>query len=142
MKTEKVIISFIAVIVGIIAAGIAFYFYQSTKTITPPKTTITPVAKTPTPTVDSSFFLTLDVPKDEDVVEKKTITVSGKTIPEATVIISTQVSEEVVTPSRTGNFTTTTTIENGTNLIEVIAIAPDGRDKKEIRTITYSTESF
>lgn len=142
MKAEKVIISFVAVIIGIIAAGVAFYFYQSTKTITPPKITKTPVALSPSPAPDNSFFLAIDTPKDEDVVEKKTVTISGKTIPDAFVIISTPLGEEIITPSKSGTFSTTTTIEDGSSIIEIIAIAPDGKEQKQIRTITFSTENF
>lgn len=142
MKAEKVIISFIAVVVGILAAGVAFYLYQSTKTVDVPKTPQSPITKSPAPTSENSFFLTIDSPKDEDVIERKTITISGKTTEDATVIVSSQLNDIVITPSRTGAFTTTTAIEDGASKIEILAIAPNGEEKKEIRTITFSTENF
>ncbi len=141
MKTERIIISFIAVVVGIIAAGIVFYIYQSTKTVPPHKTkTIAPISPTPTSTAEN--ILTIDLPNDEDVVDKKTITVSGKTLSNATLLISTQSSDNVVSPSATGTFSATVTIDDGINQITITAIAPDGQEQKITRTVTYSTESF
>jgi len=33
MKIEKLLLSFFAILVGLVVAGIGFYFYQSTKVI-------------------------------------------------------------------------------------------------------------
>lgn len=147
MKTERVILSFIAVVIGIFAAGIGFYFYQtSKKNAQPDKTkTIITVQSTPTPTqktTDSSVFLTIDSPLDQSVVEKKVIQISGKTIANATIIISTDTEDQVITPATNGSFSTTVTIGNGSNLLEIRAIAPTGQEKKLTRVITYSTENF
>lgn len=141
MSTEKVIISFIAVIIGILAASAAFYVYQTTKVIPPAKTKTISIAS-PTPTPSTSVFLSVDTPKDEDVVDKKTITFTGKTLPNAVIVISTEASDEVITPASNGNFSTTVNITNGTNRIELTAIAPNGEEVKITRTITYSTENF
>jgi hypothetical protein len=58
------------------------------------------------------------------------------------VIVTSENDEQVVTPAANGNFSLTTTISNGVNMIEIIAILPDGRERKVIRTVTYTTESF
>lgn len=144
MKAEKVILSFIAIVVGLIAAGIAFYLYQMTKTI--------PVEKKPTIAVKSHItpskapsnenFLTVENPKDESVHTNKTITISGKTTPKSTVIISTNSNDQVVTTASNGDFTLTDTINDGTSLIRITSVFPDGEEKTLTRTVTYSTESF
>lgn len=141
MKTEKIIISFIAILIGILFASVAFYFYQSTKTIPQSETKI---AGTPTPTSKSgpAVFLAIDSPKNEEVVNKKTINIVGKTIPEAIVVISTENTDEVIKPVSNGNFSTTAVIDNGVNKIEITAIAPNGEETKIIRTVTFSTENF
>lgn len=141
MKAEKVILSFIAVLIGLLVAGAAFYFYESSKTVPSlrPKTiSIT----SPSPTPKPSIFLNLDSPKDEEVVNKKVITISGKTIPEAIVSVITEGSQEIITPALNGSFSTTLTIGDGQNLIEVTAISPNGEDVKVMRTVTFSTEEF
>ncbi|MCL5432935.1 MAG: hypothetical protein M1524_02355 [Patescibacteria group bacterium] len=141
MKTEKIVLSFIAVAVGIIAAGIGFYLYQSTKTVKVTKT----VSVTPTqsaPTEKPTNYLTVDSPKDEEVVDKKTITVSGKTMPNAVVIVSTLISDIVVQPTQNGNFTTTATIQEDQNPIEITSIMPNGEETTIKRTVTYSIENF
>lgn len=145
MKTEKIVISFIALIVGIIFAGLAFYFYQSSKVI-PVSETKTVTLTSPTPKLNnessSDIFITLDSPKEEEVIDKKTVTVSGKTLPDATIIISTQLGDQVVTPAANGNFSVTATINNGENTIEVTAIDTQGFEAKITRMVTFSEESF
>lgn len=141
MKTEKVILSFIAVLIGLLVAGIAFYFYQSSKTISTSQ--IKSISMTsPSPTPKPSIFLTLDTPIDEQVFDQKTIIVSGKTNPTATVEVLTTLSEQIVTPTSTGAFSTTVTIEDGENMVDIIAIAPNGDEVKLSKTVTFSTESF
>lgn len=141
MKTEKFIISFVAILVGIVVAAGAFFIYQQTKTVPLSETkviSINPVTVTPAP----SIFLAVDRPGDEEVTDKKTITVSGKTAADAVVLISTNTSDQIINPAQNGNFSVTQSIEDGVNIIVVTAIAPNGQEAKVIRTITYSTESF
>src|SRR5438105_3744583 len=104
MKAEKLILSVVAIIVGLIAAGIAFYLYQITKTLPPAKDqTITIKPKTtPIPTPNSENFLTVETPKNEEVFDKKTITISGKTTPKSNIIVSSVNNDQVVSPSETG----------------------------------------
>lgn len=141
MKTEKIVISFIAILIGILFASVAFYFYQSTKTV--PQSEIK-IAGTPTPTSKSksAVFLAIDSPRDEEVVSKKTINIVGKTTSEAIVVISTKNTDEVIKPASNGNFSTTAVIDNGVNKIEITAINPNGEETKIIRTVTFSTENF
>lgn len=138
---EKIILSLIALLTGLLVAGVGFYFYQSTKTIIPqsPKTiSVTP----PSPTTQSINILSLSSPTDEAVVDKKSVTISGHTEKDAIVVISTSISDEVVKPAGNGNFSTTVPIEDGENFIEITAILPNGQEQKEVRTVTFSTENF
>jgi hypothetical protein len=144
MKAEKLILSLVAIIVGLIAAGIAFYLYQMTRTLPPAKDqtiTIKPqITRTPSP--NNENFLTIENPKDEEVFDKKTITISGKTTPKSNIIVSSENNDQVVTTSETGEFTLTQSIDSGTNIIQITAIFPNGEEKKVTRTVTYSTENF
>ncbi|MCL5746706.1 MAG: hypothetical protein M1277_00265 [Patescibacteria group bacterium] len=141
MKKESIVLSFIAVLIGILVAGGLFYIYQLTKTI--PNTKIKPISITlPSATPTPSVFLSLSSPTDESVVGNRTITISGTTNPQSTVAIITQTDQQIVTPAENGNFSTTVTIENGENPIEITSIAPDGEEKTIERTVTFSTEEF
>lgn len=140
MKTEKIILSLVAVLAGLLVAGVGFYFYQSTKTISNSNNksiSITPPSPTP-----MSSFLSITSPADEEVVDKKSITVSGHTEPNATIIIVTPLGDQVVTPAKNGDFTTTAVIDDDENFIEITAVLPNGVEQKEVRSVTYSTENF
>lgn len=142
MKTERVILSFIALLIGLSVAGGAFYLYQSTKVV-PTTKNKTVTVKPPTPTPDtSSYILTIDSPKDEEVVNKKTITIAGKTARDATVIITTENDEQVILPAQNGNFSTTQTISDGGNIIQITAVFPDGNEKTIKRTVSITSENF
>ncbi len=142
MKAEKIVICFIAVAIGILVAGGAFYFYQKTKTIPDVQTKTTTIAAKPLPTSKPSVSLTVEKPKDEEVFDSKTVTISGKTNPKATIIITTDSNDQVISPAQNGNFSTTQTIEDGQNRIEITAISENGEEVTVVRTVTFSTEAF
>lgn len=143
MKAEKTILFFIAIIVGLVAAGVAFYLYQATKTIPQSKIrTITTVTPSPTPKANGSVVLALASPADEQVFDKRTITVSGKTDPEAVILISSGSNDQVITPATNGDFNATTTIDDNVSIITITAIAPNGEESKITRTVTFTSESF
>ena len=140
MKQERVILSFIMVLIGLLVAGIAFYFYQSTKIVSDRSSASQVI--TPTPTPKPTIFLSLSQPINESVVTSKTLSISGKTEPEATVIVITDSGEQVLQPSSQGDFSTTITLADDQNLITVWALAPNGETANLKRTVTYSTDNF
>ncbi len=144
MKAEKVILSFVAVFVGLVAAGVAFYLYQSTKVIPTDQTkpSATQVAVQPTKAPAPSDVFTVDSPQDEQVFDKKLVSIKGTTVKGATITVSTDDTDQVVQPADNGNYTLTQTIPNGTSIIEFNVIFPDGTEKKIDRTVTFSTEKF
>ena len=141
MKQERVILSFVAVLIGLLAAGIAFYFYQSTKTVSS-SNQITLNAPTPTPTPKPTVYIALNTPADEIIVDNKTLVINGKTNPNATIIIYTDNGQQVIQPSTQGDFSTTLILDDGENLIKLMSILPGGETTTIQRTVTYSTENF
>lgn len=141
MKKEQLILSFVATLFGLLVAGIAFYLFQTTK-IVPNTSTNTISTASPTPTLPPSISLTLNQPKDEDVVNNKVLIVSGKTQSNAVIVVITDSDEDVITPSAKGDFSTTVNLDDGQNILEVISIAPNGESVTSKRTITYSQEEF
>ncbi len=141
MKKEQVILLFIATVIGILVAGAIFYLYQSTR-IVPGNKLKTISISSPPPTPRPSIFLTVGSPIDQEVIDTRTITVSGKTSSDAVVAILTQNSHQMVTPAGNGDFSVTLTISDGQNIIEITAIAPNGEEAKVTRTVTFSSEEF
>ncbi|EKD64587.1 MAG: hypothetical protein ACD_50C00340G0003 [uncultured bacterium] len=141
MKTERVLLSVLAVVLGLLVAGIVFFLYENTRNTPQEEAKIISPAS-PTPPSKSSVFLTVDKPKDEEVVEEKVIDISGKTTADAIVIVLTNNDEQVLTPTGNGDFSTTTTLEENQNFIETTAIAPNGESVHVLRVVTYSTEEF
>lgn len=141
MKKEKAVLSFIAIFIGLVVAGIAFYVYQLTKTL-PPQKTRTEAIQTPTKTPKSAMFLSISEPNDEIVATGKVIKITGKTDGNAVVVIATKLNQEVVKPTSEGDFSTTVNIDDGVNLIKITAIASDGQQQTISRTVSYTTEDF
>lgn len=139
MKQERVILSFIMVLIGLLVAGTAFYFYQSTKISSGNPSNKSTQNPTPTP---PSKLLSLDKPQDESVVSSKSLTISGKASKEATILVITNSQQQVFKPEISGNFSADLTLEDGENIITVWAILPDGTKTQIKRVVTYSTESF
>jgi hypothetical protein len=141
MKQERVILSFVAVLIGLLAAGLGFYFYQTTKTVSTPNQIILN-APTPSPTPKTTVYISLSSPSDESIVDSKTLTINGKTNPGATIIIYTDSGQQVIQPSTQGDFSTTITLGSGQNLIKIMSVLPSGDTANTQRTVTYSTENF
>ena len=143
MKAEKVILSFVAVFVGLIAAGVAFYLYQTTKVIPDQsKPTATKVAVQATPTPSGEDIFTVDTPQDEQVTDKKLLTIKGTAVKGAIITVSTDDADQVVQPADNGAYSLTQTIPDGTSVVEISAIFPDGTQKTIDKTVTFSTANF
>ncbi len=141
MKTERVVLSVVAIFIGLLVAGVAFFIYQSTRSLNPSKIpTITIANPTPTPALD--IYLTVDSPADESVQSTKSLTITGRTTPGATLIVTSDATDQVVTPATNGNYSVTTTLSSGENVISLTAISPSGEEVQKSITITYSTENF
>jgi hypothetical protein len=142
MKKETMLLSLFALIIGLLFAGGIFYAYQFISQR--PKQIQKNITLNPSPTAVSSNSdeLMVEEPADEAVIDSKSVKVSGKTLPNSTVIVTSVNDEQVALPAENGNFSLTTTIGDGVHLIQVVSILPGGEEKKVVRTVTYSTESF
>jgi hypothetical protein len=140
MKKEKVILLFVATLFGLLVAGIVFYLFQATRTV--PNNTKTISLVSPTPTETPSISLTVDRPTDEQVANSKVLVVSGKTQSNAVVVVLTDSSQDVITPSANGDFSTSVNLDDGENILEITSIAPNGESMTIKKTITYSLEEF
>ncbi len=142
MKKETIILSLIALVIGLLVAGGFFFAYQAITS--PPERNGTEITlnATPTPVSSNSDELMVNEPEDESVVENKSVTISGKTIPGSVVVIASENGENVAEPAENGDFSVNMTISEGVNIIEVVSILPTGEERRVVRTVTYSTETF
>jgi len=141
MKTERIVLSVIAILIGLFVAGIVFYFFQmaSTKPATK-KQTNTPLPS-PTPSAQEPN-ISITSPEDEIIVDTKSVKLEGKAPVGTTVVISMENGQNVVVPDSQGNFSDTVSLEDGVNLIHITAIHPNGKSESIVRTVSYSTETF
>lgn len=145
---ERLVIVFIAVILGLLITTAGFFIYQSTKALPSlpqqPKNPSVQAEKTenPTPTPPNGLFLTIDTPADESLADKRTISIKGKTNPDNLIIISSNSQDIEAKPTNNGSFSTTLIIDAGVNKIISRAIDPQGEQVTDERTVTYSSEDF
>jgi hypothetical protein len=134
-------LSFVAIGIGLFVAAGAFFIYQSLRSL-PQNKIPTITLNNPTPTPQEAVLLSIDSPADESVQSSRNLTISGKTDPQATLILNTDSDDQVVTPTSTGNFSLTTIIDTGVNIIHLTAVTPDGQENKKTFTVSSTTEDF
>ncbi|MHB8483992.1 MAG: hypothetical protein ACYDBV_14945 [Nitrospiria bacterium] len=142
MRAEKIVLSIVGLIIGLLVAGGGFFVYKFMQNPDFPSNTHVISKLIPTPTPAASADLKIDTPVDEQVVNSRSVKISGKTLPNATVIASSETADQVGKASDSGDFSFTITVPTDTSIIKVTAILPDGTERTETQTITYSTESF
>lgn len=81
----------------------------------------------------SAILLTITEPQDETTVYVADLVVKGQTEPDAVV----SVNEAVVEVDAEGNFSTTVTLEEGPNPIEVLASDFEGNEGSVTLTVIY-----
>ena len=89
---------------------------------------------TPTPTV---LLLQITQPIDGAQVSTSAVLVTGKTIPDAVVSASVDDAVEIANVDQNGNFSVTVNLEEGPNLIEVIASDLQGNEKSSTIAVIY-----
>ena len=99
---------------------------------TPPTPELPPMFQS---NVDGSFFLEIVSPESSEViVDTDSIMVSGNTTADAVV----SVNDSFVDVDLEGSFKTTIQLEDGVNLIEVVASIADGEQFDQVVAVIYS----
>ena len=136
---ERIVIVFLAITIGLLVTTLIFFLYQQSKTI--PQKTINTVAG-PIKALSQDVYLAIETPLDEQISDRRSIQVKGKTDPGNIIIVSTNIEDEVIKPTSDGRFSVTITIDAGANIIITRAIDPSGEETVDRRVITFSTEEF
>lgn len=142
MKEDKTMGSSIAKIIGLICLGIiltaamgACSSSTPTDTLTSAPTATPSVTPTPTPRPPPiPLFLDIISPEDESVVATSEVEVIGETLP--TAIVS--VNGTLVPVEADGGFSTTVTLEEAPNVIEIVASDIGGtQEEGTVLMVTY-----
>ncbi len=97
-----------------------------------------PVMASPVPSPASE--LTIIGPENESLVNKNSITVSGKFIPKSAVTITYEDGETIVETDATGNFSSDIDLIGGYNTVVITGInLTTGAESSQTLTITYTT---
>lgn len=107
---------------------------------TPPQATPTPSQDTtpeaaPAPSPDTpptAFYLEVTQPADNSIINVGTVEVMGRTSPGAVV----SVNDEIAVADTQGTFVVTIALEEGPNIIEVIASDDEGSEARASLTVT------
>jgi hypothetical protein len=134
--------SSMAKVIGVICLAVVLTLASvacsgGTETTPTPTATATP-APTPTPTAtprptQQPLFLNVTTPEDESIVATSEVEVAGTTLP--TAIVS--VNGTLVTVEVDGAFSTTVTLEEGPNTIEVVASTVKGEELDRVLMVMY-----
>lgn len=107
-----------------------------TATQTPLPTDAVKPTVTPTPT-ETVFFLEISQPLNEAQVTAGPVVVKGSTVPNAVVSLLVNEEIEIADIDQNGNFSVTVTLEEGPNLIEVIASDQYGNEDSITLVVSY-----
>jgi len=143
---ERIVIVFIATLLGLLLTTAGYFIYQAAVTYqSKSEEKNVPISLGTSNNKQESEdpeALTVESPKNEEVLDRRTIEVKGKTFSENTVIVSTNTEDVVGKPAKDGKFSITVTIDAGVNKIITRSIAPNGEEIIDERIVTYSTEEF
>ena len=101
--------------------------------VTPAPEEITPAPEEVTPTPTPEFFLAVTQPADNSIISTDKVEVRGRTSPDAVVSINGELAEV----DEEGNFTMMVVLEEGPNIIEVIASDLEGNQESRTLVIMY-----
>jgi len=101
--------------------------------VTPPPTAEPIPTPEPTPAPKPEFFLTVTEPADDSIINADKVEVKGRTTPGAIVSVNGELAEV----DEEGNFTMMVVLEEGPNIIEVIASDLEGNQESHTLVIMY-----
>lgn len=100
------------------------------------------VAAGPVTTLPKSLRIDLDQPNDNLLTFQASVVVSGSTLPNLRVLISTESQDSVIESKKDGSFSTVINLTEGINNITAIAFDSTGENRSKERTIYYSKEKI
>lgn len=144
MKKEVFLAVAVGFVLGLLITFGIWTANRSLKNTFQPEIAETSPSPSPEPEsiVPAAFSLTIVTPEDEALVTTSEISVSGKTVPQAVVVIMSENSEQIVTTDSTGAFTADVTLEGGYNRLQVTAFDATGSSTSQTLLVTYTTSKI
>lgn len=93
---------------------------------------------TPTPVKETTGF-SLTSPENNSISNKDKIAVTGKSTPEAVIVVLYQEGEKILETDKEGNFSTEITLVAGSNEIKVSSFGKDGSESTQTLYVVYSS---
>lgn len=123
---------------GYLTANKKIIFKKSSTTEISP-TPATSDEITPTPETNSNKQLTIDSPEDNSIVSVSKINITGITVPNSIIIITTSSNSFNNKSDESGKFDIPIELESGANFIKVTSIDSEDNQTEIPLIITYST---
>lgn len=138
MKKELLLAVLIGLAVGLV---IVFGVYR-TRILLTPKNQTTNLDASPSPEASADILsnLVIHSPLDESIQESPDVTIAGTTNHNEFVVILVNDQDFVTTADDSGNFSISTTLEAGSNIIQVKSINEDGQVTTKELTVIYTTK--
>lgn len=89
-----------------------------------------------------SLFLEITSPEDDILVNDGNLIISGKTGPEAAVVISSNQSDAGLQADKYGQFSKVFPLILGANIIEITSFDPEGNSKTVTKSVYYQEEKI
>ncbi len=96
-----------------------------------------PITKPP-----ASFALKLDSPDDNQLVFSQDLVISGSSLPNLPILISSPTKDQVITTKPDGSFSNDFTLDPGLNELKITIFDKTGEPRTQQRTIYYSKEKI
>lgn len=142
MKKDVLVAVGVGFILGTVVALAATNLPQIIKSVKVPDVKQTP---SPTPEITSAAQnpqFSIDSPKDESIIETKTIDVSGQTKGDQIILVETENDQKVIESETDGNFTTKLNLTEGVNTIYFTVYDKEGLATTKSINVYYTTEKL
>ncbi len=96
-----------------------------------------PITNTP-----KSLSLEVTSPSNDSLVFKSNLLLNGETLPNLKILISSDKTDQIITSSPNGSFSSSLTLNEGLNKIYITVFSATGEEKTVIKNVYYSMEQI
>ncbi|NCN87629.1 MAG: hypothetical protein GW941_01900 [Candidatus Pacebacteria bacterium] len=133
---------FLAILIGLVVGLVIVFGFYRTKVVLTPKNDNPILTESPSPEASADIIsnLVIHSPLNESIQNKEEVTIAGSTNNNEFVVIMVNEKDFVTTADDSGNFSISTILETGSNIIEINSINEDGKITTEELTVIFTTE--
>ena len=132
---------FLAVLIGLTVGLIITYgIYRSQTINTTQQVNNLTGSPQPSASIQDDTTLIVHSPQDESLVSEAKTTIAGSTTPQSFVAIFINNREFLTTADGSGNFSISSDLESGSNIITVTALDENGHKTMKELSVVYSTQ--